>query len=519
MPTSKQVPKPESPASVIGTGGPYKIDLTPPVVTITLSPDPGENWTNKDVNYRVTASDALSGIKSVTGTPSTFGTFTTTGYHTVTGNAEDVAGNTASASRSVKIDKVPPRITYKFEDSKFVYNTNKNRWESLKDYAKFSVNIIDLGKGTFKSGLHEVKVQVVKDINQNIDGSATNLNSKISLMESGEYVDIPIPTDMLKEAGKVYLKVYAKDKAGNELKSDNYVTLTKGNKVGNAYITPIEHKYVGESDEYSPVRNTPSGELFINSSDIVTTTGGNSSPKSALYITNVYDVNWQKTMPDFVITTDGMAAYMNKQNDTIGLGYRVDFAFDTVGFGTDNGDAIVIKPKFYGTSGNTYKELTNPTVPNDRGQRVSLDNKFKELTFIRNDATFDNTVSNAKNLKMHDYKFKGNNIDSRVVFNYYLPANTKFNMDGKEYTGNEIVVVFDIYAYKYYDMNSTVPKTNAKLKYTFINDSDVTWGSTGTTGYGRMKTSSHIMNGKGQTYIYDAKLTALSDISGGHSQN
>jgi hypothetical protein len=86
-----------------------KLDKTPPVITASASPQPISNgWNNTDVTVTFSASDNLSGIKSVTNpvTVSTEGA-----SQNITGEATDLAGNKATASATVSIDKTPPTIT------------------------------------------------------------------------------------------------------------------------------------------------------------------------------------------------------------------------------------------------------------------------------------------------------------------------------------------------------------------------------------------------------------------------
>jgi hypothetical protein len=86
-----------------------KIDKTPPTISATTSPSPNANgWNNTDVTVTFTCDDATSGIASCT--PAT--TVTTEGAgQVITGEAVDNAGNTASASVTLNIDKTPPTVT------------------------------------------------------------------------------------------------------------------------------------------------------------------------------------------------------------------------------------------------------------------------------------------------------------------------------------------------------------------------------------------------------------------------
>lgn len=104
-----------------------KIDTTAPSITHTQSPAVNaQGWNNTDVAVTFTCTDNTSGIASCDGTsyPATgangTGPTTATGGTTlgtegkaqaVTGQAIDVAGNSASNTASVSIDKTPPTIS------------------------------------------------------------------------------------------------------------------------------------------------------------------------------------------------------------------------------------------------------------------------------------------------------------------------------------------------------------------------------------------------------------------------
>jgi hypothetical protein len=85
------------------------VDNAPPVITATAAPPAnGAGWNNGDVTVSFACSDAISGIAtcSVPVTTSTEGA-----AQVVTGNAYDLAGNTASASVTLNIDRTVPVIT------------------------------------------------------------------------------------------------------------------------------------------------------------------------------------------------------------------------------------------------------------------------------------------------------------------------------------------------------------------------------------------------------------------------
>ncbi len=85
------------------------VDLTPPAITASAAPPPDANgWNNADVTVTFACTDALSGVASCPPPR----TVTTEGMaQAVSGTATDVAGNQATASLAVSIDKTPPVIS------------------------------------------------------------------------------------------------------------------------------------------------------------------------------------------------------------------------------------------------------------------------------------------------------------------------------------------------------------------------------------------------------------------------
>jgi hypothetical protein len=91
------------------TVGPIRIDTAPPVITLSNRPAANANgWYNSDVTITWTCADQASGPRqaSVSRTVSTEGA-----NQSVAGTCTDVAGNTASASVTVSLDKTPPQIS------------------------------------------------------------------------------------------------------------------------------------------------------------------------------------------------------------------------------------------------------------------------------------------------------------------------------------------------------------------------------------------------------------------------
>lgn len=88
---------------------PVNIDKTPPIISWTTSPAPNANgWYNTDVTVTFTCSDHLSGIATC---PAPITVTTEGAGQVITGTAVDKAGNSATVSVALNIDKTPPSVT------------------------------------------------------------------------------------------------------------------------------------------------------------------------------------------------------------------------------------------------------------------------------------------------------------------------------------------------------------------------------------------------------------------------
>ncbi|MGC2694177.1 MAG: hypothetical protein WA738_00140, partial [Candidatus Angelobacter sp.] len=84
------------------------VDNDPPTIQATVSPAPNAaGWNNSNVTVSFTCSDAISGVATC---PSPVTVTTEAANQTVSGTATDHAGNSASASVSVNLDKTAPAI-------------------------------------------------------------------------------------------------------------------------------------------------------------------------------------------------------------------------------------------------------------------------------------------------------------------------------------------------------------------------------------------------------------------------
>jgi hypothetical protein len=175
-----------------------KIDKTAPTISSAQAPPAnGAGWNNANVTVTFTCSDSLSGLASCTAPQAV----TTNGAaQVVSGSAVDNAGNVASASRSVSIDKTPPTITGSLSAS-----ANANGWFRVPVAASFTCS-------DALSGLASCSPPVTfgQGAGQSATGTATDVaGNSASATVSGVNVDLTAPTitatpDRAPDSGGVY---------------------------------------------------------------------------------------------------------------------------------------------------------------------------------------------------------------------------------------------------------------------------------------------------------------------------
>lgn len=93
----------------------FKRDATPPVITASVTPPPNAaGWNSSDVTVTFSCSDALSGVANC---PAPVTVTTEGADQKVSGTAYDKAGNSATASVVLNIDKTPPTATLSVDPS------------------------------------------------------------------------------------------------------------------------------------------------------------------------------------------------------------------------------------------------------------------------------------------------------------------------------------------------------------------------------------------------------------------
>jgi hypothetical protein len=98
----------------------WKRDVTPPLINVVVPPIDGRNgWHVSNVTLSATATDAISGLAVLEGSADNGATWTssfplsfTDGVHSALIHAQDVAGNETTASKTIRVDTVPPAAQF-----------------------------------------------------------------------------------------------------------------------------------------------------------------------------------------------------------------------------------------------------------------------------------------------------------------------------------------------------------------------------------------------------------------------
>jgi cell wall-associated NlpC family hydrolase len=121
------------------------IDLNPPILTIRANPPANANgWNNTDVTVSFAAVDTLSGV-AVVSAPITM---TSEGGQIVNGSATDMAGNSATGSVTISIDKTPPEVFTQFDpQTKDIVLFGRDSLSGVTPDPVLPVSLVPLGQG------------------------------------------------------------------------------------------------------------------------------------------------------------------------------------------------------------------------------------------------------------------------------------------------------------------------------------------------------------------------------------
>jgi hypothetical protein len=159
------------------------VDKSAPTISHTQSPEAnGAGWNNADVTVTFVCADAVSGVKSCAA-PATVSAEGT--GQTVTGKAIDKAGNTATDTATVSVDKTPPTITASRSRS-----ANAQGWSNTDVMVTFDCHDALSGVTTCSAPTH-----LAEGKDQSATGTATDAagNSATATL-AGVNVDETAPT-------------------------------------------------------------------------------------------------------------------------------------------------------------------------------------------------------------------------------------------------------------------------------------------------------------------------------------
>ena len=189
-------PKPNSNGTVIDKAGnvstataTISIDRTNPTIVATQTPAANATgWNNSNVTISYTCGDSLSSVQTC---PSPVTISTEGANQAVTGTVTDKAGNSASVTSIVKLDKTPPTISNPTINKKFIlFSANET----------ISANAADTLSGAVGGEYY-----IDTDPGQGLGSAMTYSNGKLNATKTISGLSV----------GQHKLYMRSKDKAGN----------------------------------------------------------------------------------------------------------------------------------------------------------------------------------------------------------------------------------------------------------------------------------------------------------------
>ncbi|MEK7424547.1 MAG: hypothetical protein AAB131_11995, partial [Actinomycetota bacterium] len=159
------------------------VDNAPPTITAAVSPQPNASgWNHANVTVTFTCQDVTSGMASCTSPV----TVTSEGSNqVVTGTATDRAGNTASTSVTVKLDKTPPSITPTVSPA-----PNAFGWNNTDVTVSYACDDSLSGVGTCPPP----NIVSVEGAGQSISASASDVAGNVAAVTTTHNLDRTPPT-------------------------------------------------------------------------------------------------------------------------------------------------------------------------------------------------------------------------------------------------------------------------------------------------------------------------------------
>lgn len=167
------------------------IDETPPTISAQASPAPNPaGWNNTNVTVAFTCFDSLSGIATC---PAQTVVITEGANKKISGTASDKAGNTASASASLNIDKTPPTVAASISPQ-----PNAAGWNNTDVTIAFECS--DGGSGVASCPVSQVVSseganEVVSGTATDVAGNSASATATINLDKTPPVVSVTSPMD------------------------------------------------------------------------------------------------------------------------------------------------------------------------------------------------------------------------------------------------------------------------------------------------------------------------------------
>ncbi len=161
-------------------------DTTPPVITTIVAPSPNANgWNNTNVTVTFTCTDTGSGVATC---PTPITVATEGANQIVSGTATDKAGNQATASVTLNVDKGPPVVSATASP-----NPNGNGWNNSPLTVTFSAT--DVLSGVAPGTVTSPVVLSADGMNLSATGQAMDLAGNIgTASRTGINIDTVAPT-------------------------------------------------------------------------------------------------------------------------------------------------------------------------------------------------------------------------------------------------------------------------------------------------------------------------------------
>ncbi len=172
--------------TLVTTSASYRLDNTGPVVSGTLDPlANGAGWNKENVTVKWTATDS-AGVKTTPGDSFVSAATGVNGVPVTSGDAEDVLGNKATGTATVKLDKTGPTVTGSRTPA-----ANSHGWNNTDVTASFTTTDELSGVVTHAAG----KVFNTDGANQSVTGTGTDVaGNSANDTVSGVNVDKTPPT-------------------------------------------------------------------------------------------------------------------------------------------------------------------------------------------------------------------------------------------------------------------------------------------------------------------------------------